>query len=182
MPAPGFFAWTVQGKRVCVRRLMRIAGQDGGAPNLLRCRSGSIFGAPMDRLTVERRSWLMGRVRSKDTGPELAVRRLVHGMGYRYRLHDGRLPGKPDLVFSGRRKVVFVHGCFWHGHARCRYARVPKSRAEYWKEKFACNKKRDAAVRRKLRDLGWRALVVWQCELRRPERLVEKLREFLDAD
>lgn len=124
----------------------------------------------------------MGRVRSKNTGPELAVRRLAHGMGYRYRLHDARLPGKPDLVFSGRRKVIFVHGCFWHGHTGCRYARLPKTRVDYWREKFACNKNRDAVVRRKLRALGWRSLVVWQCELKRPERLAEKLRDFLDAD
>lgn len=135
----------------------------------------------MDRLSKERRGWLMSRVRSKDTGPELAVRRLIYGMGYRYRLHARRLPGTPDLVFWGRKKVIFVHGCFWHGHAKCRHARLPKSRIEYWKEKIVANKKHDAAVRRKLRNLGWRALVVWQCELKLPEHLMEKLSEFLEA-
>lgn len=135
----------------------------------------------MDRLTSERRSWLMGRIRSKNTGPELAVRRLVYGMGYRYRLHEKRLPGTPDLVFWRRRKAIFVHGCFWHSHTGCRYARLPKSRIEYWKEKLVGNKKRDAVARRELRRLGWRNLVVWQCELKRPERLAERLRDFLEA-
>jgi len=135
----------------------------------------------MDRLSKERRGWLMSRVRSKNTGPELTVRRLVHGMGYRYRLHERRLSGTPDLVFWHRRKAVFVHGCFWHGHACCKYARLPKSRVEYWKEKLVGNKKRDVAARRKLHRLGWRTLVVWQCELKRPEHLVEKLREFLES-
>lgn len=132
-------------------------------------------------MTSERRSWLMGRIRSKNTGPELAVRRLVYGMGYRYRLHEKRLPGTPDLVFWRRRKAIFVHGCFWHSHTGCRYARLPKSRIEYWKEKLVGNKKRDAVARRELRRLGWRNLVVWQCELKRPERLAERLRDFLEA-
>lgn len=85
----------------------------------------------MDKLSPERRGWLMSRVKSKNTTPEMAVRHLVFGMGYRYRLHDKRLPGRPDLVFSGRRKIVFVNGCFWHGHGGCRYARLPKTKGEF---------------------------------------------------
>lgn len=135
----------------------------------------------MDRLTPERRGWLMSRVRSKDTTPELAVRRLVHGMGYRYRLHERRLPGSPDLVFWGQRKAIFVHGCFWHGHGNCRYARLPKSRVEFWKEKRLRNRKRDRAVEKLLRRSGWQVLIVWQCELKKPELLAIKLHDFIEG-
>lgn len=122
----------------------------------------------------------MSRVKSKDTLPELAVRRLVFGMGYRYRLHDARLPGKPDLVFSRRRKVVFVNGCFWHGHKGCKYARLPKTRTEFWEEKVRKNKARDRANIELLQRSGWKVLTVWQCELKTIDLLAKKLYEFLE--
>lgn len=136
----------------------------------------------MDRLTAEKRSWLMGRVGSKNTTPELAVRRLVFSMGYRYRLHDARLPGKPDLVFAGRRKIVFVNGCFWHGHKRCRYARLPKTNVDFWQEKFEHNRARDRNNKAQLTRLGWDVLIVWQCELRNIEKLSAKLYDFFERN
>lgn len=133
----------------------------------------------MDRLTPEHRSWLMSRVRSKDTKPELAVRRLVFAMGFRYRLHRRDLPGKPDLVFPGRRKVIFVHGCFWHGHEDCRLAKVPKSNSEFWAAKFISNRERDRRNIELLHALGWAAHVVWQCDLKDLERTTASIYEFL---
>lgn len=133
----------------------------------------------MDKLTPGRRSWLMSRVRSKNTSPELAVRRLVFRMGYRYRLHCKKLPGKPDLVFAGRRKVIFVNGCFWHGHIGCRYARLPKTRIGYWRNKRITNRARDRANIAKLQKSGWKVLTVWQCELKDQNILSRKLYDFL---
>ena len=133
----------------------------------------------MDNLTPERRSAQMGLIRSTDTKPELLVRRLVHSMGYRYRLHRRDLPGVPDLVFSSRQKVVFVHGCFWHGHD-CRLGRMPKSRLDYWGPKIARNKERDATNLRRLRGMCWKCLVLWECQLRRQDALAERIKRFLD--
>jgi DNA mismatch endonuclease (patch repair protein) len=134
-----------------------------------------------DTLTPEERSKRMSLVRNKNTKPELVVRRLIHGMGFRYRLHLQSLPGKPDLVFPSRRKVVFVHGCFWHRHPEpgCPLARLPKSQLEFWLPKLEKNKDRDEIEQAKLRRLGWDSLVVWECELRNPEGLEQKIREFL---
>src|SRR5690606_22283718 len=115
----------------------------------------------MDALSAAQRSELMSRVRSRDTRPELRVRRLTHRLGYRYRLHRRDLPGSPDLVFPGRRSVVFVHGCFWHRHPGCRNTRTPKSRVEFWTRKFADNVARDERNQAELRALGWRHLVIW---------------------
>ncbi len=127
-------------------------------------------------------SRIMSLVRGKDTGPEMAVRRLVHGLGYRYALHRKDLPGTPDLVFAPRRKVIFVHGCFWHGH-HCRTGdRLPKKRAEYWSAKIARNKHRDASVRRRLRVMGWSILTIWECQLRNPASLTQRLQRFLYND
>lgn len=122
----------------------------------------------MDTLTKEQRSERMSRVRGKDTAAELVVRRLVFGLGYRYRLHAGDLPGVPDLVFRSRRKVIFVHGCFWHRHrsSRCRLARVPKTRLDFWLSKLEGNRLRDIRNLRALRHSGWQVLVVWECQLR----------------
>ena len=125
------------------------------------------------------RSEMMAAVRSKDTKPELLVRRLVHGMGYRYRLHRPDLPGKPDLVFSGKRKIIFVHGCFWHQHNHCIFSHVPKSNASYWAPKLARNQARDIEHLRHLRALGWKCLVLWECELKDSERLLRRLTKFL---
>ena len=135
----------------------------------------------MDIMTPAERSARMSRIRSKNTRPELAVRRLVHGLGYRYRLHGAGLPGLPDMVFKARRKVVFVHGCFWHLHRVCPNCRPPKSKLEYWKPKLEGNAARDKRVRRQLRALGWKCLVVWECELNYIEGLSHKVAAFLDA-
>jgi DNA mismatch endonuclease (patch repair protein) len=122
----------------------------------------------------------MSRVRSKNTIPELAVRRLVFRMGYRYRLHCKQLPGKPDLVFAGRRKIIFVNGCFWHGHVDCRYARLPKTRIDFWRTKRKVNRARDRTNIAKLEKNGWKVLVVWQCELKDPNILSKKLYDFIE--
>jgi DNA mismatch endonuclease (patch repair protein) len=121
----------------------------------------------------------MGLIRSRDTKPELFVRSLVHGMGYRYRLHGENLPGRPDLVFRGRMRVIFVHGCLWHLHRNCPRCRPPKSRRSYWMPKLLRNAERDKQVRRKLRSLGWRSLVIWECELRDGIKLAKRIRQFL---
>lgn len=134
-----------------------------------------------DVFNAAARSAVMRAVRSTDTVPEIRVRRLVHGMGYRFRLHNRSLPGCPDLTFAWRRKVIFVHGCFWHRHA-CEAGRsFPSSRVEYWTEKLARNRRRDALVRRRLRRLGWSVLVVWECWTKpaRAERLKERIAVFL---
>ncbi len=131
----------------------------------------------MDTLTREERSLRMSLIRSKNTGPELAVRRLAHSLGYRFRLHRRDLPGKPDLVFPKLGAVVFVHGCFWHLHDCQR--RIPKSNATYWSAKRAKNAARDALNTRALRRAGWRVLTVWECELKHPRRLLARLNRFL---
>jgi DNA mismatch endonuclease (patch repair protein) len=135
----------------------------------------------MDTLTRKERSRIMSLVKSKDTRPELFVRRLVHGLGYRYRLHVRHLPGCPDLVFSPRRKVIFVSGCFWHRHACPNGRRLPKSRVAFWRTKLEGNKTRDQKKRRELAKLGWKALVVWECQTSLPHELAEKIVRFLDS-
>lgn len=135
----------------------------------------------MDNISPEARGRQMARVRAKDTRPEMAVRRLVFGMGYRYRLHDARLPGTPDLVFAGRGKVLFVHGCFWHRHENCGLARLPKSRLDFWLPKLGGNQTRDRVNQRLLRKSGWRILVVCECELRDMPKLTRKIRRFLES-
>jgi DNA mismatch endonuclease (patch repair protein) len=133
-----------------------------------------------DPLTPEERSQRMGRVRGKDTKPEMIVRRLAHRLGFRYRLHGGQLPGRPDLVFPGRHKLIFVHGCFWHQHENCRIYRQPRTRQEFWMPKLESNKRRDEANQALLRSTGWGVLVVWECELRDREALAHRLTVFLD--
>lgn len=123
----------------------------------------------------EKRSAVMAAVKGRDTGPERAVRRLLWAEGYRYRLHRADLPGRPDLALPGRRAAVFVHGCFWHGHDCPRGARAPKANADYWRAKIARNTARDARVQDELRAAGWRPLVVWECELKQPEVLRDRL-------
>lgn len=135
----------------------------------------------MDSVTRERRSEIMSRVRSKDTGPERVVRRLIHGMGYRYGLHRRDLPGTPDLVFPSRVKVIFINGCFWHGHKCALGQRMPKSRRDFWVPKIDGNRRRDARKKGALRRMGWGVLTVWECQLTALERLKNKIRRFLDA-
>jgi len=126
-----------------------------------------------------RRSENMRRIRSKDTKPEKALRSLLHRAGYRFRIHANDLPGSPDIVFPARRKVVFVHGCFWHQHRGCIDGRTPKSNNDYWSPKLANNRKRDRKNRSKLRNLGWACLVIWDCETSDLQRLRDRIRKFL---
>jgi DNA mismatch endonuclease (patch repair protein) len=135
----------------------------------------------VDSLTPAERSEIMARVRSKNSRPELIVRKLVFALGYRYRLHARDLPGCPDLVFCGRRKVIFVHGCFWHRHPDCALARMPKSRLDFWTPKLEGNRERDEKNRKALMREGWRVLTVWECELKDLARLEPRIRRFLDA-
>jgi DNA mismatch endonuclease (patch repair protein) len=123
----------------------------------------------------------MQAVRSTNTTPELLVRSAAHRLGYRFRVHAANLPGKPDLVFAGRRKVIFVHGCFWHGHSCVRGARIPRTNRSYWLRKIARNATRDQATKAQLRRLGWRVLVIWECHLKNPERVRTRLATFLSS-
>ena len=131
--------------------------------------------------TPEDRSHIMRAVKGRDTKPEMTVRRMIHAMGYRYRLHSKDLPGKPDLVFPSRKKIIFVHGCFWHSHDCARGARVPKSNRDYWVPKLQRNKERDKANRAALEDTSWNVLVIWECEVKAADGLVDRVRQFLDA-
>lgn len=133
----------------------------------------------LDVLTAQQRKRCMSAVRNKDTKPEMAVRKLVHSLGYRYRLHGSGLPGKPDLILSGRRKLIFVHGCFWHRHCCKKGKSVPSSRGDFWAEKLNSNRVRDKKNLRKLRKDGWKVLVVWECWMRNPSALRERLVRFL---
>ena len=135
----------------------------------------------MDTLTKAQRSAIMSRIRGKDTQPELFVRRLVHRAGYRYRLHRRDLPGTPDLVFPSRRKVIFVHGCFWHKHPGCPANRTPASNRAYWQPKLLANRRRDRRNERQLRAAGWRVQVIWECETERPWTVAEAVSRFLSA-
>jgi DNA mismatch endonuclease, patch repair protein len=132
-----------------------------------------------DVLTPEQRRRNMAAIKGRDTGPEMVVRRIVHRMGYRYRLHDRKLLGRPDLVFASRRKAILVHGCFWHMHT-CRYGRVrPSTHSIFWSAKRSANVERDTRVLEVLRQAGWRVLVVWECETTDRPKLQETLRDFL---
>lgn len=135
----------------------------------------------MDSLTPQQRSERMGRVRSKNTKPEMIVRRLVHSMGFRYRLHRKDLPGKPDLVFSKHKKVIFVHGCFWHRHPdpACPLARLPKSRLDFWIPKLESNRARDVKNVEKLSKSGWDVLIIWECQLKDRAELQKRIQGFL---
>jgi DNA mismatch endonuclease (patch repair protein) len=135
----------------------------------------------VDKLSTEQRSANMARIRSKDTHPELVLRSLIHGLGYRFRLHRKDLPGKPDIVFPGRRKIIFAHGCFWHQHPGCPEGRVPGSRLEYWAPKLTKNQSRDAANQSHLKDEGWDLLVIWECELKDISAVKRKVRDFLGS-
>jgi DNA mismatch endonuclease (patch repair protein) len=145
--------------------------------NFLRCHLA-------DTLTQDQRSERMSRIRGKDTAPEMMVRRIVHKIGGRYRLHRKDLPGCPDLVFPRLHKVIFVHGCFWHRHtgSNCSLARLPKTRLDFWEPKLSANRRRDQRVQEALAAAGWRILVVWECEMGDKEQLVNRLRRFLTGD
>lgn len=135
----------------------------------------------MDKISQERRRKNMQAIKSKDTKPELLVRKIVTQLGYRYRLHRKDIPGKPDLAFIARKKAIFVHGCFWHRHLleSCKIARLPKSNTIYWEEKLSKNATRDAANLEKLNGLGWKYIIIWECELKNSSELTEKIEKFL---
>lgn len=128
-----------------------------------------------DIISKEKRSWNMSRIRSRDTKPELVVRSILHQAGYRFRLHISTLPGKPDIVLPKYKTVIFVHGCFWHRHPGCKYAYNPKSRVKFWEGKFRKNIERHKTVTAELERLGWQVLVVWECEVSQPEKMLKNL-------
>ncbi len=134
-----------------------------------------------DTLTPAERSERMSRVKGRHTAPEMLVRRVVHGLGYRYRLHRRDLPGCPDLAFGNRKKVIFVHGCFWHrqGDSACKLARLPKSRLDFWIPKLEANRTRDEKNQARLKAMGWDSLVIWECQLGDRASLEERIRSFL---
>jgi DNA mismatch endonuclease (patch repair protein) len=133
-----------------------------------------------DVFSSAERSAIMSRIGGKDTAPELLVRRLLAGLGFRFRLHRSDLPGKPDIVLPKNRKIIFVHGCFWHGHGKCARAALPSSNVTFWKNKISGNRARDYRIKRKLRRMGWSVLEVWQCQISDITRLTERLINFLE--
>lgn len=135
-----------------------------------------------DTLSRKERSERMARIGPKNSSPEMRLRRLVHRMGYRYRLHVGTLPGSPDLVFPSRKCVIFMHGCFWHRHPGCRLARLPKSRLDFWRTKLEANRSRDLQNQAALRKLGWRILIIWECQLADVDRVEVVVRDFLELE
>lgn len=128
-----------------------------------------------DHISKQKRSWNMSRITSKDTKPEIVVRFLLHSLGYRFRLHRKDLPGKPDIVLPKYKTVIFVHGCFWHRHEGCKKATTPKSNMEYWLNKFARNISNDIRHKRELQELGWSVIVIWECETKNVQMIMDKL-------
>lgn len=133
-----------------------------------------------DTLSPTERGERMSRIHGKDTKPEILVRRLIHSMGYRYRLHAKDLPGHPDLVFRSRKKAILVHGCFWHQHQECRQYRMPKTKTDFWIPKLEANKRRDSANQAKLLEMGWSLLILWECQLKDLETLAKRIKDFLE--
>lgn len=138
--------------------------------------------AVADIFSKQERSRIMARVRGVNTKPEKVVRSLLHGLGYRFRLHVNELPGKPDIVLVRHRKIIFVHGCFWHGHRRCRRSQRPSSNKRFWNQKLSGNIERDKQHLRKLRRLGWRTLVVWECQTRQLPHLARIVSQFMERE
>lgn len=137
----------------------------------------------MDIWNKEKRSEVMSKILSSNTGPERRVRKILSTLGYRYRLNVKNLPGKPDIVLRKHNSIIFVHGCFWHLHSQCRDGTIPKSRTKYWKDKLLNNKKRDAKNIRELKQKGWKVLRLWECEIEKsPDRVIKKIERFLKAD
>lgn len=135
-----------------------------------------------DKLTAEQRHLCMSHIRSKDTKPEMIVRKYLFAQGFRYRLHEKRLPGKPDIVMKKYHTVIFVNGCFWHGHEDCRYATMPKTRTDFWTSKIEHNRKRDKEDNAALKELGWNVLTVWECQLKTKvrEQTLNEIRHWID--
>ena len=135
-----------------------------------------------DRISVEHRSWNMSRIRSRDTMPEMRVRSALHRAGFRFKINDKRLPGSPDLVLPKYNTVIFVHGCYWHRHKRCQYAYQPKTRVDFWEQKFKANVSRDARKQKELEFLEWRVFTIWECQTNSREGIVHLMNTFLDID
>lgn len=133
----------------------------------------------MDRISKEHRSWNMSRIKDRDTKPEIRVRKVLHQMGYRFRLHRKDLPGRPDIVMPRFKTVIFVHGCYWHRHPDCRFAYHPKSRVTFWEKKFNNNVARDRSHLAELMKLSWKAAVIWECETQNRTTLINRIREIL---
>lgn len=136
----------------------------------------------MDTLSPIERSARMSLIKGKNSRPEMKIRKLVYSLGYRYRLHVKTIPGSPDLVFRGKKKIIFVHGCFWHRHESCHLARVPKTRPEFWIPKLEKNRQRDAAILQKLSADGWKVLVIWECQIKHKDELILSIKDFLEAE
>lgn len=134
----------------------------------------------MDVFTKKKRSQIMSKIKGKDTKPEKVVRSLLHQMGYRFRLHRRDLPGNPDIVLPKHKKVIFVHGCFWHGHKDCPRAKRPSTNKKFWNEKLSKSIKRDTFNQKKLKEMGWLTLIIWQCEMKESKNLQSKLESFLN--
>ena len=133
----------------------------------------------MDILTPQKRSWIMSRIHDRDTRPELLVRSAIHRMGFRFRLRGRDLPGKPDIVLPRFKKVIFVHGCFWHQHQGCASAKRPRTNKKFWNQKLDVNIARDKEASKECRKMGWKVLILWECEIERKQRLIRRLQKFL---
>jgi len=133
----------------------------------------------MDHISREHRSWNMSRIKSSNTKPEIVVRSLLHNMGYRFRLHRKDLPGKPDIALPMYNSVIFVHGCFWHRHKECKNTTSPKTKKTFWREKFKANVIRDKKVQEELKSMGWKILIIWECELPDLDRVKKLIKESL---
>lgn len=133
----------------------------------------------MDIISRKKRSWNMSLIHGKNTRPELIIRSFLHKSGYRYKVHDKNLPGIPDIVLPKYKTVIFVHGCFWHRHPGCKYAYNPKSRVEFWEAKFRNNIERDRTVRKQLKDLGWKILVIWECDISSMDSIKQKINKHI---
>jgi len=135
----------------------------------------------MDSISREKRSFVMSQIRSKHTKPELALRQIVSLMGFRYRLHYKKLPGKPDLAFLGQKKLIFMHGCFWHQHPKCKDSGFPASNLSYWRPKLTRTIERDREHTAILRKQGWKALIIWECEMKKPNQIKRRIKRFLET-
>lgn len=131
----------------------------------------------MDKISPEKRSWLMSRIKGKDTSPEIRVRSLLHRLGFRFRIQRRDLPGKPDIVLPKYRTIIFVHGCFWHQHQGCKHSHIPQSNVSYWESKLSRNVLRDIKNKQALEQLGWKVVVIWECETKNIEKLAEEISE-----
>jgi len=136
----------------------------------------------MDIYDKDKRSWIMSKVKGKDTKPEIVVRSIVHRLGYRFRKNNPELPGKPDIVLKKHKKIIFVHGCFWHGHQNCKRSTRPTTNVDFWNKKIDANIIRDKRNRKILQEQGWRVHVIWQCELRDADSLFKKIKHFLESE